>query len=62
MYVVAVVAELEKEGLLPKPRTAFLKDHVQMSKRSINSRHGHPVAKPAIAYTEKDRADFYNHR
>lgn len=62
MYVVAVVAELEKEGLLPRGRTAFLKDQVQMSERSIDYRRGHPVAKPAVAYTEKDRDDFYGHR
>ena len=62
MYVIAVVAELEKTGLLPQGRTAFLKNQVQMSQKSIEYRQRHPVAKPAIAYTEKDREDFYGHR
>lgn len=62
MYVVAVVAELEKKELLPPGRTAYLKDKVQISKASIDYRRGHPVAKPAIAYTHKDRDDFYRGR
>ena len=62
MYVIAVVAELEKTGLLPQGRTAFLKDQVQMSQRSIDYRQRHPVAKPAIAYTQKDHDDFYDRK
>ena len=62
MYVIAIVAELEKTGLLPQGRTAFLKNQVQMSQKSIEYRQGHPVAKPAIAYTEKDRVDFYGYK
>ena len=61
-YVIAVVAELEKIGLLPHGRTAFLKDQVQMSRRSIDYRQRHPVAKPAIAYTQKDHDDFYGRK
>lgn len=59
MYVVAVVAELEKNGLLPEGRTAFLKDQVQISQRSRDYRQNYPVPKPAIACTEKDRDEFY---
>ena len=62
MYVVAVIAELEKKGLLPQGRTAFLKDQVQMSDKSCDYRREHPVSKPAIAYTQSDRDDFYGHR
>lgn len=62
MYVVAVIAELEKNGLLPEGRTAFLKDQVQMSQRSRDYRQNHPVPKPAIAYTKKDSDDFYGGR
>lgn len=62
MYVVAVVAELEKKGLLPPGKTAFLKNKVQISKLSIAHRRAHPVAKPAIAYTQKDSYDFYGKR
>ena len=62
LYVVAVVAELEREGLLPEGRTAFLKDQVQMSKRSSDYRREHPVAKPAIAYTKNDWENFYGRR
>lgn len=62
MYVLAVIAELEKNGLLPEGRTAFLKDQVQMSQKSTDYRQHHPVPKPAIAYTEKDRDDFYDRR
>ncbi len=62
MYVVAVVAELEKEGLLKEGRTAFLKDQVRMSQRSIDYRRHHPVAKPAVAYDTKDYDDFYGPR
>lgn len=58
----AVVAELEREGLLPEGRTAFLKDQVQMSKRSSDYRREHPVAKPAIAYTKNDWENFYGRR
>lgn len=61
MYVVAVVAELEKTGLLPKGGTAFLRDQVQMSTTSRDHRKGHPVTKPAVAYTEKDQSDLYGH-
>ena len=59
MYVVAVVATLEKEGLLPEGRTTFLKDQVMMSQRSIDYRQSHPVAKPAVAYSKRDHDDFY---
>ncbi|KAK4692638.1 hypothetical protein P7C71_g4605, partial [Lecanoromycetidae sp. Uapishka_2] len=59
MFVVAVVAELEKKALLPEGSTGYLKDKVQMSKQSTDYRRGHPVAKPAIAYTQKDRDGFY---
>ena len=62
MYVIAVVAELEKTGLLPRGRTAFLKTQVQMSQRSIDYRQRHPVAKPAIAYTQEDHDDFYGRK
>lgn len=62
MYVVAVIAELEKKGLLPQGRTAFLKDQVQISDKSCDYRREHPVSKPAIAYTQSDRDDFYGHR
>ncbi len=62
MYVVAVVAELEKEGLLPKGRTAFLKDQVQISEKSGDYRREHPVSKPAIAYTQTDWDDYYGRR
>jgi len=59
MYVVAVVAQLEKKGLLPRGKTAYLKDKVQISKQSARYRQEHPVVKPAIAYTQKDQDDFY---
>ena len=48
MFVVAVVAEMEKQGLLPKGITAFRKDQVHVSQRSRDYRQNHLVAKPAI--------------
>lgn len=62
MYVVAVVAALEKKGLLPEGRTAFLKDQVQMSETSRDYRREHPVSKPAIAYTKEECNEFYGRR
>lgn len=59
MYVVAVVAELEKKGLLPEGRTAFLKDQVQISEKARDYRRERSISKPAIAYTQSDRDDFY---
>ena len=59
MYVVAVVAKLDRKGLLPAGRTSLLKDKVQMSKQSSDFRRAHPVAKPALAYTQSNRDAFY---
>lgn len=62
MYVVAVVAALEKKGLLPEGRTAFLKDQVQMSEKSRDYRRENPISKPAVAYTQEAGDEFYGRR
>ena len=60
MYVVALVAELEKKRLLPTGQTAHLKSRVQMSTRAQDYRRQNPVPKPMIAYTAEEYDAFYH--
>ena len=50
MYVVALVAELEKKGLLQTGNAPRLRRKVQMSERAQAYRQENPVGKPTIAH------------